>query len=294
MVVEVETRFTARIRNFEKKIKKNSGSNTKWKALCSFIRAKCEKGQHSIIDSNLKIIIEKTHQILGSDSNWEDQNELGIKLYNEIAEFVRYEAVTKTYDEIDNVQKLKADLDMKTFLKIGLNEVRLMLESVKKIEKVIADYKPWNGECLKNIKSPYDTPDPICDELNECMIQLNARSKMINNQSQNNHFHMCFDESAKKQYEESLSENKREEVITYDSRWLQNAVQQLSGPSVDVGLLLNQVIKELQQGHSPDALQEKLFSLLGFGFVELIPDNSKSKYNCRRCGQEVESICSNR
>ena len=69
-----------------------------------------------------------------------------------------------------------------------------------------------------------------------------------------------------------MSENKREEVITYDSRWLQNAVQQLSGPSVDVGLLLNQVIKELQQGHSPDALQEKLFSLLGFGFVELIPD----------------------
>ena len=194
-MVEIETRFTARIRKFQGITLKSEGKNTRWKALCSEIRAKCEKDEYGIIDANLKAVMDRAIGILGTDSNWKDQNELAIKLYKETSEFVRYEAVTKAYDEIDNVQKLKADLDMKTFQKVELNDVRNLLESVKKIQMIIADYKPWTGDFLKNIKSPYDAVDPLCEELKECMEQLNARSKMLKKEANDNDFHMCFDTS---------------------------------------------------------------------------------------------------
>ena len=48
--------------------------------------------------------------------------------------------VMKAFEEIDNVQKLKSDLDMKT-LPVMLKDVRDMLEAVKVIQQKIADFK---------------------------------------------------------------------------------------------------------------------------------------------------------
>ena len=110
-MVEFETRFTARLRQFKKA---NSPPppprkpNTKWKSLGAELKAKTNEGDGEsckIIEKSLKSISDSTRIILGEDSNPADREELGIKLYRRIATFVDYEAVTQTYDEIDNIQK---------------------------------------------------------------------------------------------------------------------------------------------------------------------------------------------
>ena len=110
-MVEFETRFTARLRQFQKA---NSPPppprklNTKWKSLGAELKAKTNEGDVEsckIIENSLKSIFDATRIILGEDSNPADREELGIKLYRRIATFVDYEAVTQTYDEIDNIQK---------------------------------------------------------------------------------------------------------------------------------------------------------------------------------------------
>ena len=145
------------------------------------------------------------------------------------------------------------------------------MEAVIIICKLIQDYKPWSADWIKKIDTPYDQQDELIDELAECMRQLKTRAKMLKQESQSdNGFHMAYDENAQRAYEESLKP-KETEKVTYDAKWLQNELSS-AGDRDDVSHLLNSVIRELQNNHSSDSLQEALFSLLGFKFVALIPD----------------------
>ena len=145
------------------------------------------------------------------------------------------------------------------------------MNAVIVICKLIQDYKPWSADWIKKIDTPYDQQDELVDELAECMQQLKTRAKMLKQESESeNGFHMAYDENAQRTYEESLKPKETEKVI-YDAKWLQDELSS-AGDRDDVSHLLNSVIRELQNNHSSDSLQEALFSLLGFKFVALISD----------------------
>ena len=95
-MVEFETRFTARLRQFKKA---NSPPppprkpNTKWKSLGAELKAKTNEGDDEsckIIEKSLKSISDSTRIILGEDSNPADREELGIKLYRRIIRTPHY------------------------------------------------------------------------------------------------------------------------------------------------------------------------------------------------------------
>ena len=268
-------RFTARVRAYQESragVKPtNERENTRFRALGAELKAKCpETSDHAKVDSSLKVIEKCTKTVLGEDSNYLDRDELGVKLYNETAVWVKYEAVTKAYEEIDNTQKLQSELELKV-CKLKMVDVKDVMNAVKVVCKLTADYKPWTADWLKKITSPYDEPDELVDELQECMKQLKSRAKMLKQESETSSgFHMAYDEHAQKAFEES-QKTKENDKVNFDAKWLQNQLSS-AGDRDDVSHLLNSVIRELQGNHSNETLQEALFSLLGFKFVELIPD----------------------
>ena len=156
-------------------------------------------------------------------------------------------------------------------LPIPLTDVKKLLEAVKEIQKAIQDFKPWGVDMLKKTTSPYDYEDDLIKDLKECMKQLKARAKMLNQKSNNDEFNMAFDDTARLNYEESLRAKERPEEKVFNVKWLQGALCS-AGSVEDVSTLLNTIIKELQGNYSNEALQEVLFSLLGLSYIELIPD----------------------
>ena len=81
----------------------------------------------------------------------EIRDDLAIRLYRKVTEFLLAESKTKSIYEINNAQKLHNFLE-KDFHLLMLKIVQVLLDAVKEIQLAIENFKPWGAGLKEKMK----------------------------------------------------------------------------------------------------------------------------------------------